>query len=143
MAVVNDFVKVALSVTGVGEVRLITVPGPGEPGTSPTLFRRTVVTVSGAPDVMVVAVVMELPGADVKVPFGTKLKATWIGIAQAGEALTAATAIAVLRRAVRREDILMIISLKSIPFDRKQRLCHPSKLLILHRTRSDVANKIT
>jgi hypothetical protein len=33
-AVVNDFVKAALSVTGVGEVRLIGVPGPGEPGTS-------------------------------------------------------------------------------------------------------------
>jgi hypothetical protein len=107
MGVVNDFVKVAPSVTGVGEVRLIVVPV-----VSPMLFRIIWVTVSGAPDVTVVAFVMSLPGADVKVPFGTKLKATWIGIAQAGEALTAATAITVLRRAVRREDILIIITLK-------------------------------
>jgi hypothetical protein len=73
-----------------------------------------VVTRSGAPDVMVVAFVMSLPGADVKVPVGTKLNWIWIGIAQAGEALTAATAITVLIRAVRREDILIIISLRRI-----------------------------
>ena len=72
-----------------------------------------VVTTSGAPDVMVVAVVTS-PVLAVKVPFGTKLKATWIGIAQAGEALTAATAITVPRRAVRREDILIMISLRRI-----------------------------
>jgi hypothetical protein len=33
-AVVNDFVKVAPTTVGVGENRLITVPGPGEPGTT-------------------------------------------------------------------------------------------------------------
>src|SRR5262245_20046913 len=73
------------------------------------LFRRMVVTMVGAPDVIVVAVVTS-PVSAVKVPVGTKLKATWIGIAQAGEALTAATAITVLRRAVRRGGILIIIS---------------------------------
>ena len=88
MGVVNNSVKAAPSVTGVGEVRLVTVPV-----VSPMLFRIMVVTVSGGPDVMVVAVEMSLVGADAKVPFGTKLKATWIGIAQAGEALTAAMAI--------------------------------------------------
>lgn len=112
MGVVNDFVKSAPSVTGVGEVRLIVVPV-----VSPMLLKRMVVTVSGAPDVTVVAAVMSLTGEDVKVPFGTKLKPTLIGIAQAGEALTAATAITVLRRAVRREDILIIISLKGISIE--------------------------
>src|SRR5215813_8459155 len=106
--VVNDFVNAAPSVTGVGEVRLVTVPV-----VSPVLLGGImVVTVSGAPDVTVVAVVMS-PVSAVKVPFGTKLKVTWIGTAQAGEALTATTTIAVLRRAVRREDILIMISLTS------------------------------
>src|SRR5438067_13160028 len=39
---------------------------------------------SGAPDVIVVAVVTS-PVLAIKPPVGTKLKATWIGIAQAGE----------------------------------------------------------
>src|SRR5690349_16276380 len=78
--VVNDFVKVEPSVTGVGSVSAITVPL-----VKPMLFTRMVVTVSGAPDVIVVAVVTS-PVLAVKVPFGTKLKATWIGTAQAGEA---------------------------------------------------------
>jgi len=104
MGVVNDFVKVEPNVTGVGEVNTVVVPV-----VSPMLFRRMVVTVVGAPDVIVVAVVTS-PVSAVKVPFGTKLKATWIGTAQAGEALTAATAITVLRRAVRRVGILIIIS---------------------------------
>ena len=60
-----------------------------------------VVTMSGAPDVMVVAVVTS-PVLDVKVPVGTKLNPTLIGIAQAGAALKAATATTVLRRAVRK-----------------------------------------
>jgi hypothetical protein len=108
MGVMNDFVKAAPSVTGVGSVNVVVVPL-----VSPMLFRIIWVTVSGAPGVMVVAVVMSLVGADVKVPFGTKLKATWIGTAQAGDALRAATAITVLRRAVRREGILIIIFLKA------------------------------
>src|ERR1700726_3886009 len=107
MGVVNDFVKVAPSVTGVGDVRLIVVPV-----VSPMLFRIIWVTVSGAPDVPAVAFAISMPGADVKVPFGTKLKATWIGIAQAGEHHTAATPSTVLRRAGRREDIRVIITLK-------------------------------
>src|SRR5262249_10977289 len=74
------------------------------------LFWRMVVTTSGAPDVMVVAVVTS-PVLAVKGPVGTKLKATLMGIAQAGEALRAATAIAVLRRAFRREGNPMMISL--------------------------------
>jgi hypothetical protein len=72
--------------------------------------------VSGAPDVMVVAVVTS-PVLAVKVPFGTKLKAMLIGIAQAGVALTAATTIT-LRTAVRRQVIFMIVSLKVFPFHR-------------------------
>ena len=48
-------------------------------------------TVSGAPEVMVVAFVTS-PVLAVKPPVGTKLKATWIGTAQAGRALKAATA---------------------------------------------------
>ena len=56
------------------------------------------VTVSGAPAVMVVAVVTS-PVLAVKVPPGTKLKPMRIGVAQAGEALKAATAITVPRRA--------------------------------------------
>jgi hypothetical protein len=113
--VVNDFVKAAPTVTGVGEVRTVVVPE-----TSPMLLKRMVVTVSGAPGVMVVAVAMSpggAPGAAIRAPFGTKLKPTLIGIAQAGEALTAATAITVLRRAVRREDILIIISLNGISIE--------------------------
>jgi len=73
------------------------------------LFWRMVVTMSGAPDVMVVAVVTS-PVSAVKVPVGTKLKATLMGIAQAGEALKATTAITVLRTAFRREKKLMMIS---------------------------------
>src|SRR5262249_1636201 len=96
MGVVNDFVKVEPNVTGVGEVSAIVVPA-----VSPMLFWRMVVTSSGAPDVMVVAVVTS-PVLDVKVPVGTKLKLTLIGIAQAGDALKAATATAVLRRAFRK-----------------------------------------
>ena len=67
-------------------------------------------TMSGAPDVIVVAFVTS-PVLAVKVPVGTKLKATWIGIAQAGEALKAATDTTVLRRAFRREDKFMMIPL--------------------------------
>src|SRR5262249_30569 len=100
--VVNDFVKVEPNLTAFAEVNTV-----GVPAVSPRLFRRMVVTMVGAPDVIVVAVVTS-PVSAVKVPVGTKLKATWIGIAQAGEALTAATAITVLRRAVRRVGILII-----------------------------------
>jgi hypothetical protein len=102
--VVNDFVKVEPSVTGVGEVSVIAWPV-----TSPTLFSIMLVTVSGAPDVMVAAVVTS-PVLAVKVAFGTKLKTALMGTAQAGEALKAATATTVLRRAFRREDKFMRIS---------------------------------
>ena len=59
------------------------------------------VTMSGAPAVMEVAVVTS-PVLAVKVPVGTKLKPMLIGTAQAGEALKAPTAITVLRRAFRK-----------------------------------------
>src|SRR5215813_4968265 len=101
--VTNDFVKAAPDVTGVGSVIVVVVPL-----VSPVLLTgtaRMAVTRSGAPAVMVAAVVMS-PVLAVKMVVGTKLKATLIATAQAGEALTAATAITVPRRAVRRENIL-------------------------------------
>jgi hypothetical protein len=68
-----------------------------------------VVTMSGAPAVMVVAVVTS-PVLAVKAPVGTKLKAVVMGIAHAEEALRATTAITVLRTAFLRENKLMMIS---------------------------------
>ena len=67
------------------------------------------VTRSGAPDVMLVALVTS-PVLAVKVPVGTKLKAVLMGIAQAEEALKATTAITALRTAFLRENKLMMIS---------------------------------
>src|SRR5262245_37704745 len=73
--VVNDFVKVEPKVTGVGLVRAIVIPDA-----KPMLFVKMVVTMSGAPDVIVVAVVTS-PVLAVKMSVGTKLNVTSIGIA--------------------------------------------------------------
>jgi hypothetical protein len=71
----NDFVKAAPIVTGVGSVRPTCVPE-----VNIMLFVKMLVTSSGAPAVIVVAVVT-LPVLAVRVPNGTKLNETLIGIA--------------------------------------------------------------
>jgi hypothetical protein len=82
-AVVYDFVNAAPRVTGVGLVKVITVPGPGNPGAKPVLSVIMLVTESGAPDEIEVAVVTS-PVLAVKVPFGTKLNVVEIATAEAG-----------------------------------------------------------
>jgi len=79
-AVVHDFVNTLPSVTGVGLVNEITWPL-----TNPVLSLRIPVTISGAPDVIEVAVVTS-PVLALRVPVGTKLKAVLIATAEAGEA---------------------------------------------------------
>src|SRR5947207_2117238 len=88
-AVVNCFWKAAPSVTGVGSVKVIIVV----PLIKPVLSVIIVVTLSGAPGVMVVAVVTS-PVLAVKVPNGTKLNVVAIGTARAGVAPSRATAAA-------------------------------------------------
>jgi hypothetical protein len=85
-AVVHDLVNTLPSVTGVGLVNEIT-----SPLTKPVLSLRMLVTISGAPDVIEVAVVTS-PVLAVRVPVGTKLKAVVIAAAEAGEAPNAITA---------------------------------------------------
>ena len=101
--VVNVFVNVSPRPTGVGSVKPIVVPL-----TKPMLFARNVVTWSGAPDVMVVAVVTS-PVSAVTVPNGTKLNWKEIASAKAGEAAIKAAQATAARSAWREFTTLMTV----------------------------------
>jgi hypothetical protein len=103
-AVVNVFVKVEPRVVGVGLVREIVVPL-----LKPVLSVIMVVTSSGAPDVIEVAVVTS-PVLAVRVPNGTKLNWVEIVTAFAG-AFSAAIAIPEAR-ATANQLLFMVYSLK-------------------------------
>ena len=107
-AVANVFVNSAPRVVGVGSVKLTFVVKP----TKPVLSLTMVVTTSGAPDVIVVAVVTS-PVFAVKVVVGIKLNWVEIVSAKAGEAAIKAAQATAAISALREFTTLMTVPISS------------------------------